>query len=178
MHAIIRFLFTSGYAIVNPIDIVFFKGVENGEEVVHWRYPHNFDLDKYPNINIGIEVHKPNQINLGFIKENEYPVAFKILNPWIVKTLKITVVYLLTLLTHPKKEKFRTLDAIVETDSHCTQVNFPFFLKKFDENKSVVLEKGEPLILIFPYLRDNWKMKIKDVDSDIKLKRIFIVFNN
>lgn len=169
--------FTSGYAILNPIDIVFFKGVENGEEVVHWRYPHNFDLDKYPNINIGIEVHKPNQINLGFIKENEYPVAFKILNPWIVRTPKNYSCLFVNPFNSSKERKIRTLDAIVETDSHCTQVNFPFFLKKFDENKSVVLEKGEPLILIFPYLRDNWKMKIKDVDSDIKLKKEFSLFS-
>lgn len=168
--------FTSGYAILNPIDVVFWK--EKGQDVINWRYPFNLGLDnKFPDINVGVEHHKPNQINEGFVREDEYPVPFKILNPWVIETPKDYSCLFINPFNSAKERKIRTLDAIVDTDNHHTQVNFPFFLKKFDENKSVLLEKGEPLILIFPFQRDNWKMKTESLDLQELYKKDFVLFS-
>src|SRR5210317_840397 len=44
---------TSGYFLLNPMDIVFWKEKED----VHWRYPDQVNTNDFPNINVGIELH-------------------------------------------------------------------------------------------------------------------------
>lgn len=166
--------FTSGYAILNPTDVVFWKE----EDTIQWRYPQNMFLeDRFPGINLGLEVHKPNQINDGFVRQNEYPIPFKLLNPWMIETPKGYSCLFVNPFNSAEDRKIRTLDAIVDTDNHHTQINFPFFLKKFNEEKSLLFKKGEPMILVFPFKRNSWKMEVKDFDIDEKNKKDFELFS-
>lgn len=170
--------FTLGYVILNPVDVVFWHDEKDGEKGLGFKLPDSLYLDKYPDINIGIETHNANQINEGFVREDEYNVPFKILNPWIIETPKNYSCLFMNPLNSAKERGIRILDAVVDTDSYYNQVNFPFFLKKFENNKSFVLKKGEPLALVFPFLRDSWQMDIKDIDFVKKDKEHFTLFNN
>ena len=170
--------FTSGYAILNPIDIIFWTERLNNELQLHWRIPREINVDDYPNINIGIQYHLKNQINEGFVKEDEYEIALKFLNPWIIQTPKEYSCLFVNPLNSSKERLIRILDAIVDTDTYIyNQINFPFFLKKIKEGETFLLKQGEPIALVFPFKRDNWKMKIVDFNNEEKLKNNFDLFS-
>jgi len=170
--------FTSGYAILNPVDIIFWSEIVDNEKRIQWRINENINLDDYPDINVGIQHHNLNQINDSFVQENEYIVPFKFLNPWVIQTPKNYSCLFLNPLNSGKDRRIRTLDAIVETDNYFSQVNFPFFLKKIEEEENFILKKGEPIALVFPFQRDNWKMKIQDLDVNEKANNHFSFFSS
>lgn len=170
--------FTSGYAIINPIEFVFWHDTVDGEKGIQWRFADSLDLNLYPRINLGIQTHNVNQINKGFLRDNEIHVAFKYLNPWVIQTPKNYSCLFINPLNHGKERCIRTLDAVVETDTYNTQVNFPFFLKNFDEDKTYVLKKGEPIALVFPFKRDNWKVKVSKLSSKAYTDFNFKFFGN
>ena len=170
--------FTSGYAILNPVDIIFWHETKDDKKGIGFRLPDSLHIDDYPGINVGIELHNSNQINQGFVRPDEYDRPFKYLNPWIIETPKNYSCLFINPLNHGGERGIRTLDAIVETDVYYNQVNFPFFLKKFDEKKSFLLKKGDPVMLVFPFLRDQWQMKVSDIDTDKKQHEHFNLFNN
>lgn len=171
--------FTSGYAILNSVDIIFWTEIVDNTLGINWRISREINLDDYPMINIGIQHHAKNQINEGFVQNDEYDVPFKFLNPWIIQTPKDYSCLFVNPLNSSKERPIRTLDAIVDTDTYNhNEVNFPFFLKKFKEGETFLLKKGEPIILVFPFKRDSWKMSVESFDHQEKLNSNFKLFDN
>jgi len=115
---------TSGYAILNVVDIVF-KKIKNGEELT-------FQMNEtcpWKEFNIGVESHSAGQISLEMLRENEENFAIKLLNPWIIKTPKNYSCLFTNPFNYSNERKIRILDAIVDTDSYEIPINFPCFLK-------------------------------------------------
>lgn len=172
--------FTSGYAILNSVDIIFWtEQLEDNAFNIHWRIPRDIDLEDFPKMNIGIQNHDLSQINEEFIKDDEFPVPLKFLNPWIIETPKEYSCLFTDPLNSSKERAIRIIDGIVDTDTYNhNEINFPFFLKKFKEGETFLLRKGEPIALVFPFKRDNWKMSVESYDIQEKLLKNFKFFNN
>lgn len=172
---------TSGYAILNPVDIFFWKSNDGSE--IHWKINSSFP-NHTVKTNIGISTHQQEQISKGMVKEDEEPVPFKFMNPWIIKTPRNYSCLFTNPFNNSSDRKIRILDGIVDTDVYDIHVNFPFFLKKIEKEKEYILKRGEPIALVFPYLRDNWKMIIdktetNETDFYIKMmKSFFGIFDN
>ena len=65
-----------------------------------------------------------------------------------------------TLFTHPFNRTelpFFTFTGIVDTDNHSGNTNINFGVKTGFEG---VIEKGTPIVQVFPFKRDTWKSKI------------------
>lgn len=76
------------------------------------------------------------------------------------------------LFTHPRgyfNLPFKTIDGIVDTDTHPVEVNFPFFLEK---NFSGKIEKGTPICQIIPFKREPWKSYRMGIDENYSFKKI------
>jgi hypothetical protein len=61
------------------------------------------------------------------------------------------------LLTHPINRDdlpFRTLSAVIDSDSIMTTGNVPFFIK---QDFTGIIKKGTPLFQIIPFKRDDWE---------------------
>ena len=170
---------TSGYAILNPFDIVFWQDfADDGEEILKWKYPESLDETNptgsdinLHSLNVGIGSHAPKQVSNKFVRENEYPIPLKILNPWVIKTPRNYS----CLFTNPfnrESDGIRIIDGIVDTDDYEININFPFFLKRLKEGQSYILKKNEPVALVFPYLRDSWSMEVaKETLEETRKKR-------
>lgn len=170
--------FTSGYAILNPIDIIFWYDEVDGQKGINWRTPDSLNLDKYPHINLGVTTHTKNQINIGFVRRDEMDFPFKYLNPWLIQTPKNYSCLFTNPFNYGHDRGLRILDGIVDTDVYYDKVNFPFFLKGFREGESFMLKKGDPVALVFPFLRNKWSMEIETLDEREHLGEMFKIFNN
>lgn len=85
-----------------------------------------------------------------------YGGAWKLINPWIIKTPPGTSV----IITHPHHRvelPYRALDAIVDTDTYHNQVNFPFIWTGGDYEG--VIRAGTPFVQVIPFRREQWTMK-------------------
>ena len=105
-----------------------------------------------------------------------YELAFKYLNPWKIKTPKNYS----CIFTNPfnnKVDNIRIITGIVDTDDYDLNINFPFFLKKMQVGKSFILKKNAPIALVFPFLRDSWKMQIKKENNNVELKEEYKLFS-
>lgn len=145
---------TSGYLILNPAEVAF---TQEKDEVV-WRYKQEVH-EALGEVNMGIEIHDRQQISKEMCDSSEYEIAFKYLNPWKIKTPKNYS----CIFTNPfnKVDNIRIITGIVDTDEYTPNINFPFFLKKMQLGESFVLKKNAPIALVFPFLRDSWKMQIE-----------------
>ena len=86
----------------------------------------------------------------------EKKTYIKFTNPWLIRTppgyscLFYQPFYNL-------EERYTLLPAIVDTDKHDVPVNFPGYLNGPDE---IEVLPGDPLMAVFPFKRDDWKMEI------------------
>lgn len=83
--------------------------------------------------------------------------AGKFINKWLI----ITPPGYSCLFTQPMnryggEDRFLIINGIVDTDSYISVINFPFILLKRD--KQFLIKKGEPLVQVFPFKRESWKM--------------------
>jgi len=146
-------ILTSGYAITLSADVNFTLK-EDGSLGTTWS----------TNAIKMIESHPVDQYNELSIDKSFYPIGFKFLNPWVVKTppgyscLFMTPVY-------NDELPFSILPAIVDTDHHPVSVNFPFFIKKDFEG---IIPMGTPIAQVIPFKRDDWVSEVKK-ESDSNL---------
>lgn len=94
--------------------------------------------------------------------DGEKKTYLKINNPWLVKTPPGYS----TLFFQPfyqMEKRFVLLPAIVDTDKHNVPVNFPGYLATDEE---VQINPGDPLMAVFPFKRDEWKMSVKDAKTE------------
>ena len=81
--------------------------------------------------------------------------AGKFMNKWLIKTPPGYS----CLFIHPMnrlEERWKMIEGVVDTDSYVNVINFPFILKKWDEQ--FLIKKGESLIQVIPFKRESWKM--------------------
>ena len=143
---------TCGYIIPFASDIQFVY--EDGQ--AKFFFPENMHPDHIAQI--GIEYHSPKQID-DELRYNRRTVdaVFKFINHWNIKTPPgYSCIF-----TQPfnRNLPFQIIDGIVDTDSYNFQTHFPFYWTQ-DSSKTHVLKKGDPMILLIPFKRDDWKMKV------------------
>tara|TARA_R100001510_G_scaffold8388_1_gene6450 strand:- start:1370 stop:2092 length:723 start_codon:yes stop_codon:yes gene_type:complete len=165
---------TSGYAILNSIDIHFKKSKDGNE--IKWASNESFPFDS--KINVGLQAHGNHQISKSMIRDDEDSISFKYLNPWKIETPKNYSCLFTNPFNYSNERKIRILDGIVDTDSYKEIfINFPFFIKKLNNDEEYVLKRGEPIALVFPFMRDDWKMKInKNYLSEKELNLTFMKY--
>ena len=165
---------TSGYIILNPLEIVFWE--ENGN--IHWEYPNSLGNSQVFDAGLGIELHRRQQIHKDFIREEEYKQPFKYLNPWRIKTPE-NYSCLFTNPLNRQDDSIRLIDGIVDTDKYPNVINFPFLLKKLKKNEAFILKKNYPIALVFPFLRNKWQMTVKKntkKENDKNYEKYFKLF--
>ena len=67
------------------------------------------------------------------------------------------------------EERFEVISGIVDTDTYINTINFPFILRKRDEQ--FLIKKGEPMVQVIPFKRESWKMKISGEKTEPFVKR-------
>jgi len=104
------------------------------------------------------------QNQFGFHVQNQLPKpwhktagenAGKFIGKWLIKTPPGYS----CLFMHPMnrlEERWRMIEGIVDTDSYISVINYPFILKKRDNQ--FLIKKGDPMIQVVPFKREPWKM--------------------
>jgi|TARA_R100001594_G_scaffold108953_1_gene143716 hypothetical protein len=81
--------------------------------------------------------------------------AGKFMNKWLIKTPPGYS----CLFVHPfnrfSDQRFEIISGIVDTDTYINAINFPFLLKKRDEQ--FLFKKGDPMVQLIPFKRERWK---------------------
>ena len=102
--------------------------------------------------------------NFGFHNQTQLPKewhkttgenAGKFINKWLIKTSPGYS----CLFIHPMnrlEERFKIIEGVVDTDNYVNIINFPFILKKRDEQ--FLIKKGDPMVQVIPFKRESYKM--------------------
>ena len=99
--------------------------------------------------------HKVSQLP-GEWKETVGDNAGKFHNKWLIKTPPGYS----CLFVHPMnrlENRWKMIEGIVDTHEYMNLINFPFYLKKRDEQ--FLIEKGTPMMQVIPFKREPWKSK-------------------
>jgi hypothetical protein len=148
---------TAGYIYTLPADVIFSKG-ENGNVNTLWS---TNDLGM-------IQSHPQPQYDSYSIPDEYEQIGLKFINPWITQTPPgYSCLFIQP--TFRDDLPFYVLPAIVDTDTHPINVNFPFFIRKDFEG---MLPMGTPIMQIIPFKRDSWSHEIV-LDHDINLHKLW-----
>jgi len=176
---------TAGYLLKIPQDFRLRHNVDNidnqGKKIkdsfqtfgLHDFYQHL--TAKVLNFNSTIDTHSIAQLEGSpFIEKNKNLPFYKIINPWKIITPKGYSCLFVPPLNNAD-DRFSIIPAIVDTDSHPIEINFPIVI---NGEKYPVLEttikKGTPYVQIIPFKRDSWKMSLKPrTEKEIKNSRLF-----
>ena len=83
--------------------------------------------------------------------------AGKFINKWLITTPPgYSCLFTQPINRYGGEDRFLLINGIVDTDSYISVINFPFILLKRD--KQFLIKKGEPMVQVFPFKRDPWKM--------------------
>jgi len=105
-----------------------------------------------------------NQEDFGFHGKAQLPKewhkttgenAGKFHNKWLIKTPPGYS----CLFIHPMnrmEERWKIIEGVVDTDTYVNLINFPFILKKRDEQ--FLIKQGDPMIQVVPFKRESWKV--------------------
>ena len=125
--------------------------------------PGDLNIEKHPdgtpNVQWSTDImelfthHAPEQYSKLTIPEEYFQVAFKFMNPWIIKTKPG---YSCMFIQPSMRDDlpFQIVPGIVDTDKHPVAVNFPFFLRKDFQG---MLEMGTPIVQVIPFKREDWE---------------------
>lgn len=150
---------TTGYVFCLSNDIEFFKE-ENGEITVNWKTDWQ-----------AIVAHQRKEHPFLPSPNGGNDSVLKFSNEFIIQTPEKYS----TLFTHPLNRSdlpFRTMSAIVETDTYMQSVQFPFQILSIPTG-STIIEKGTPICQFFPFKRDEWESEIKPFDESLITKETF-----
>ena len=176
---------TAGYLLKMPQDLYLRHNVdnkkENGEDFKDsfqtFGLHHHQQLlyAKSINLNSGIDTHSMQQLEGSpLIQKNKNLPFYKILNPWKIKTPKGYSCLFVPPLNN-SDDRFSIIPAIVDTDEHPLEINFPIVV---NGDKYPVLEdiikKGTPYVQIIPFKRNSWKMSFKPLkQKEIQNSKLF-----
>lgn len=92
--------------------------------------------------------------------------AGKFHNKWLIKTPPGYSCLFLPVINQ-QNENFTPIAGIVDTDNFYSPVNFPIILHK---KGTFEIKKGDPIVTVIPFKRDNWKMELKKQEEE-KVKK-------
>jgi|TARA_R100000656_G_scaffold3371_2_gene5089 hypothetical protein len=81
--------------------------------------------------------------------------AGKFHNKWLIKTPPGYSCLFIHPMNRYGEERWKIIEGIVDTDTYINVINFPFILKKRDNQ--FLIKKGEPMVQIIPFKRESWK---------------------
>lgn len=108
--------------------------------------------------------------------EKVYPYSeniLKFMSPWYINTPKGYSVLFTNPFNHFVTD-VKILDGIVDTDEHKLEVNFPFIWTGFEAGRYII-EKGTPLVQVFPFKRDTLQLDVRvATKKEEKAKKVYI----
>lgn len=116
-----------------------------------------------------ISAHDIEQTENTPFYENPHKVALKFNSPWIIKTPPGYSCLITSPLNRDNEFDFKIISGIVDTDNYFSMLNFPFIWKTI--NKKTLLPQGMPVVQIIPFRRENWKLKVTDLDESKKYQK-------
>jgi len=161
----VRDYITSGYIIRSPTDMMI-SHIKNEDKNIEptwwWCTPQKdlFSCGTHPFQQLPIKLNGTN---------NSY---IKLTQPWGIKTPKGYS----CMFFQPEfffETRFKLLPGIVDTDTYTSPVNFPGLITA--EQEDFTIEAGTPLMVVFPFKREEWKAKInyKPIEEVKSFKSIF-----
>ena len=86
----------------------------------------------------------------------------KMLNPWNIKTpVGYSCAFYQPFFS--MENRFTLMPAFVDTDTYTRRVNFPGWINGTEDHK---IPAGTPLMTVFPYKRDAWKMEVVEAPTN------------
>jgi len=80
--------------------------------------------------------------------------AGKFHNKWIIKTPSgYSCLFIQPM--NRFEDRFEIVSGVVDTDTYLNPINFPFHWKKWSQQ--LLLKKGEPMVQVIPFKREQWK---------------------
>ena len=136
---------------------------------------HQLLYAKSINLNSGLDVHPPKQLEGSLLIEKNKKLSFyKIINPWKIKTPKGYSCLFVSPLNN-SDDRFSIVSGIVDTDTFPNEINFPIVINgdKYPVLETII-KKGTPYVQIIPFKRDNWKMTVKPrLQKEVQNSRLF-----
>ena len=106
------------------------------------------------NKNASSEFHDKEQLPKEWQKISGEKVG-KFMNKWLIKTPPgYSCLFVQPM--NRMEERFDIIPGVVDTDTYLNLINFPYFLKKRDEQ--FLFKRGEPMVQVIPFKRESWKM--------------------
>jgi hypothetical protein len=106
------------------------------------------------NKNASSEFHNKEQLPKEWQKISGEKVG-KFMNKWLIKTPPgYSCLFVQPM--NRMEERFDIIPGVVDTDTYLNLINFPYFLKKRDEQ--FLFKRGEPMVQVIPFKREPWKM--------------------
>ena len=106
------------------------------------------------NKNASSEFHDKEQLPKEWQKISGKKVG-KFMNKWLIKTPPgYSCLFVQPM--NRMEERFDIIPGVVDTDTYLNLINFPYFLKKRDEQ--FLFKRGEPMVQVIPFKREPWKM--------------------
>jgi len=172
---------TAGYLLKMPQDFHLKHNIENEHGLKDSFQTYALHMqsqslsEKQINLNSGLDIHHMRQVEGSpLVEKNKNFPFYKILNPWHIKTPKGYSCLFVPPLNN-SDDRFSIIPAIVDTDNHPIEINFPIVI---NGDKYPILEttikKGTPYVQIIPFKRECWKIKIKSrKQKEIQNSRLF-----
>lgn len=103
----------------------------------------------------GITFHPPSQL-INY-REMDLPFgAAKLRNPWNIRTSKgYSCLFIPP--AHQPENGIRILEGVVDTDTYCNAVQFPFLV---DKDFTGTIPAGTPVVQVIPFKRTSFRMEI------------------
>lgn len=149
--------YNMGYIIPFPTDI--FCYYDNEDKVMKFEINKFFE-DKFFDL-VGVQGHANYQVSES-LRYNRRTIdgVFKFSNPWLIETPPgYSCIF-----TQPFNQNlpFKIIEGVVDTDSFNMVINFPFYWTE-DSAKQVLIKKGDPMVQVIPFKREEWNSNIKIV---------------
>lgn len=95
----------------------------------------------------------------NILQENKGPTVYKLNCPWRIKTPKGYSCYIFSP-RYADTNGIEILPAVVDTDQQHV-INYPFLYKPKESRKQTIIPNGTPVVQVFPFKREDWKMETK-----------------
>lgn len=138
---------TNGYVLKFPYDVLVTQIEVNGVKSFLWK-SNVQDKDV-------VQYHFHQQCPAKFT--NQLSTFIKFSSDWIVET----PAGYSCMFSHPFFEEdmlVKMLPSIVDTDVYDRSLNFPAYITT--NEKEFYIKAGDPMVYVFPFKRENWKMEI------------------
>lgn len=164
---------TTGYTLSLPVEVCFKTTVTEKEQEIDINfeliYGNNFP-EKFRHL---FKLVSHNDDQMPDDMKSKYRSLNKILKmdlPWHIKTPPGYS----CLFTNPfnRNSPFKIIDGIVDTDLYGQNVNYPFYWTGDIYQKETWIPKGFPFVLVVPFKRESWNMKVTNDDCEKESFRI------